>query len=85
MPLKPHPTYPNKMVYVSRQYDIPQRQGVTHLLNGREIVLAPYNGNMNRIGWLYKDTGLPPTDDDIEQANKNKMLKPSLRRTHDHK
>ena len=28
MPLKPHPTDPDKMVYVSRQYDIPQLQGV---------------------------------------------------------
>ena len=75
MPFKPHPTDPDKTVYVSRHYDIPQLQGVTCLINGREIVLAPYNGNMNRIGWLYKDTGLPPTDEDIEQANKNKMLR----------
>jgi len=29
MPLKPHPTNPDKMVYASRQYDIPQLQGVT--------------------------------------------------------
>ena len=29
MPLKPHPTDPDKMVYASRQYDIPQLQGVT--------------------------------------------------------
>ena len=29
MPLKPHPTDPDKMVYVSRQYDIPQLQGLT--------------------------------------------------------
>ena len=29
MPLKPHPTDPDKMVYVSRQYDIPQLQGGT--------------------------------------------------------
>jgi hypothetical protein len=45
------------------------KQGVTHLLNGREVILAPYNnGNMKRIGWVYKDTGLPPTDKDVEQA-----------------
>ena len=68
MPLKQHPTDPDKMVYASRQYEIPQLQGVIRLINGREVVLAPYNGNMNRIGWLYKDTGLPPTDEDIEQA-----------------
>jgi hypothetical protein len=29
MPLKPHPTDPNKVVYYSRQYDIPELQGVT--------------------------------------------------------
>ena len=29
MPLKLHPTNPDKMVYASRQYDIPQLQGVT--------------------------------------------------------
>ena len=29
MPLKQHPTDPDKMVYASRQYDIPQLQGVT--------------------------------------------------------
>ena len=29
MPLKPHPTDPDKMVYYSRQYDIPELQGVT--------------------------------------------------------
>jgi hypothetical protein len=28
MPLKPHPTDPDKMVYVSRQYDLPQRTWV---------------------------------------------------------
>jgi hypothetical protein len=29
MPLKPHPTELDKMVYASRHYDIPQLQGVT--------------------------------------------------------
>jgi len=28
MPLKPHPTDPDKMVYYSRQYDLPQRPWV---------------------------------------------------------
>ena len=31
MPLKPHPNDPDKMVYVSRQYDIPQPQGIPQL------------------------------------------------------
>jgi len=29
MPLEQHPTDPDKMVYASRHYDIPQLQGVT--------------------------------------------------------
>jgi hypothetical protein len=29
MPIKPHPTDPDKMVYVNRYYDIPELQGVT--------------------------------------------------------
>ena len=41
-------------------------QGVTRMLNGREIILAPYEGVKYRIGWVYKDTGLPPTDEEIK-------------------
>lgn len=40
MPLKPHPTDPDKMVYYSRQYDIPQLQGVT---------MTPEDEEFNRI------------------------------------
>jgi len=29
MPLKQHPTDPDKVIYASRHYDIPQLQGVT--------------------------------------------------------
>ena len=29
MPLKPHPTDPDKMVYVSRQYDLPPKRELT--------------------------------------------------------
>ena len=46
------------------------KQGVTRMLNGREIILAPYNGNKHRIGWVYKDTGLPPTQADIDNKGK---------------
>ena len=28
MPIKPHPTDPDKMVYYNRQYDLPQRTWV---------------------------------------------------------
>jgi hypothetical protein len=32
MPLKPHPTDPDLMVYVSRQYDLPQQTEVQRLI-----------------------------------------------------
>jgi len=40
VPLKPHPTDPDKVVYYSRQYDIPQLQGVT---------MTPEDEEFNRI------------------------------------
>jgi hypothetical protein len=40
MPIKPHPTDPDKMVYVNRYYDIPQLQGVT---------MTPEDEEFNRI------------------------------------
>jgi ABC-type enterochelin transport system substrate-binding protein len=45
------------------------KKNVTYTLNGKEIILAPIGKKM-RIGWVYKDTGLPPTNKDIEQAEK---------------
>ena len=39
MPLKPHPTDPDKMVYYSQQYDPPQRTWVG-LSNGEMIELS---------------------------------------------
>ena len=41
------------------------------MLNGREIILAPYNDSKHRIGWVYKDTGLPPTQAEIDNKEKN--------------
>ena len=34
------------------------KQGVTRLLNGREITFG-YVDKQKRIGWVWKDTGLP--------------------------
>lgn len=34
-------------------------QGVTRVLNGREITLGRYSDPPHRIGWVWKDTGLP--------------------------
>ena len=39
MPLKQHPTDPDKMVYASRWYDIPQLQGVTTAQPAQEPTL----------------------------------------------
>jgi hypothetical protein len=47
MPLKPHPTDPDKMVYASRQYDIPQLQGVTTAQPAQEPV-----------GYVYSEAGV---------------------------
>ena len=33
-------------------------QGVTGVLNGRKIILG-YTDDKKRIGWVWKDTGLP--------------------------
>jgi len=55
MPLKPHPTDPDKMVYVSRQYDIPQLQGVTVTqrtwvgLTQEERINIAYKANGNEV------------------------------------
>jgi ABC-type enterochelin transport system substrate-binding protein len=56
--MKPQPTLEDMM-----------KQGVTRILNRKEIILAPI-GKQMRIGWVYKDTGLPPTAEDIKQAKK---------------
>ena len=34
-------------------------QGLTRVLNGREITLGRYPAPPHRIGWVWKDTGLP--------------------------
>ena len=43
---------------------------MTRILKGREIILTPdKGGKKHRIGWVWKDTGLPVsmTDDDDVQ------------------
>ena len=34
-------------------------QGLTRVLNGREMTLGCYPNPPYRIGWVWKDTGLP--------------------------
>jgi len=49
MPLKPHPTDPDKVVYYSRQYDIPQRTWVGLMrgvrVDGDTVVITVKGGN----------------------------------------
>jgi hypothetical protein len=35
------------------------KQGLTRVLNGREMTLGRYPDHPHRIGWVWKDTGLP--------------------------
>jgi hypothetical protein len=39
--------------------------------NKREVVLGSYGGHHDRVGFVYKDTGLPPTQEDIDNKEKN--------------
>ena len=50
MPLKPHPTDPDKMVYVSRQYDLPPKRELTD-----EEIMEIYNDQANRDFQLRSD------------------------------
>ena len=45
-------------------------QGHTRILNGREIILA--KDKYGRIGWVFKDTGLVPTEGDMKPRKKEK-------------
>ena len=38
--------------------------------NKKEVVLGSYGGHHDRIGFVYKDTGLPPTIDEINKETK---------------
>ena len=38
--------------------------------NKKEVVLGSYGGHHDRIGFVYKDTGLPPTSDEINRGTK---------------
>jgi hypothetical protein len=57
------------------QEDIKVFNKTARLFGGREIILAPI-GEKQRIGWVYKDTGLPPTEEETEAVlEKQKKLK----------
>jgi len=76
MPLRPHERawYKDsnilvKEIYPGEELPIPN---ITRLLNGREVTLGRYPNPPHRIGWVWKDTGLPPTDEEAEVALKEK-------------
>jgi hypothetical protein len=43
------------------------KQGVTRVLKGREITLG-YTDEQKRIGWVWKDTGLPASIEDTHDT-----------------
>jgi ABC-type enterochelin transport system substrate-binding protein len=48
------------------------KQNIVRILNGREITLGRYPNPPHRIGWVWKDTGLPPTEEEVKVKRKGK-------------
>jgi hypothetical protein len=48
------------------------KQNIVRILNGREITLGRYPNPPHRIGWVWKDTGLPPTEEEAKVKRKEK-------------
>jgi len=44
--------------------------GATRMLNGRLIVLI--KDSRGRLSWVFKDTGLPPTYEDMQPKKRKK-------------
>ena len=74
MPLKPHPTDPDKMVYVSRQYDIPQLQGITTTLVG----LTPPEQYLRMMHDSTKRTWVGLTLDEIAAFERGSLNRQAL-------
>ena len=45
-----------------------------HLFGGREVILGPI-GEKKRLGWVYKDTGLPPTEEETNAVERIQRIK----------
>lgn len=48
------------------------KRNIVGMLSGREVTLGRYPNPPHRIGWVWKDTGLPPTKEEVEVALKEK-------------
>ena len=55
----------------ARLVQIAKKRGWKWYFNKKEVVLGSYGGHSDRIGFVYKDTGLPPTQEDINKKEKN--------------
>jgi hypothetical protein len=55
----------------ARLVQIAKKRGWKWYFNKREVVLGSYGGHHDRVGFVYKDTGLPPTQEDIDNKEKN--------------
>jgi hypothetical protein len=54
----------------ARLVQIAKERGWKWYFNKKEVVLGSYGGHHDRIGFVYKDTGLPPTNDEINKETK---------------
>ena len=58
-------------LYIAQQLVfIAKKRKWTWYFNKKEVVLGSYGGHHDRIGFVYKDTGLPPTQMDIDNKGK---------------
>jgi hypothetical protein len=48
------------------------KRNIVGLMSGKEVTLGRYPNPPYRIGWVWKDTGLPPTNEEMEVALKEK-------------
>ena len=55
----------------ARLVQIAKKRRWTWYFNKKEVVLGSYGGHHDRIGFVHKDTGLPPTQKDIDNKEKN--------------
>lgn len=49
---------------------IAKKRKWTWYFNKKEVVLGSYGGHHDHVGFVYKDTGLPPTNDEINRGTK---------------
>ena len=62
---------PVEKYVAARLEQIAKKRGWKWYFNKKEVVLGSYGGHSDRVGFVYKDTGLPPTQAEINNKEKN--------------